>query len=159
MNTPTEEENKLYQSALSDLEKKQKDKELAFMNGKQVEIDYFHTLETSKSSNKNIFLLFYMDGCPGCTVIKYLINYNSEIQEILKDYEVLLINMSKTVTQLSNKYNIYTYPSYFIIDGSENILKKNTGCFTKGGADNNLINWFKLKINPPQPQTKSSCST
>jgi thioredoxin-related protein len=157
MNTPTDEEIQLYQSALSDLEKKQKDKELAFVNGKQTEIDYFHIIENAKLNNKNIFLLFYLENCSGCTVIKYLINYNSEIQEILKDYEVLLINMSKTITSLSNKYNIYTYPSYFIIDASENILKKNTGCLTKNGADNNLINWFKLK--PNQPQIKNSCGT
>lgn len=156
MKTPTQEEIQAYESALSELENKQKNKELAMINGKQVEIDYFHAIENSKASNKNIFILFYMDGCAGCTVIKYLVEYNEEITKILEDYEILLINMSKTSTQLSNKYNVYNYPSYFIIDSSENILKKNTGCFTKNGADRNLINWLNLKI--PPVQQKPSCS-
>lgn len=134
-----------YLKSLAKLEEKEKAKQQAVENGKKFLEEYKKSLETSKKEHKKIFLLFYMEGCDGCNVIKYIIDNNKQVQNYLDKYIVVTCNISKTYTNLAQKYNLYSYPAYFIIDGNEKKLKEKIGVTIQGGAERNLINWLNAK--------------
>lgn len=141
---PTEQEIQDYNKALNELINRQAEKDKAITNASQTQQQYEFVLSEAKKNNRNIFLLFYLDGCSGCTVIKHLVLYHEEINKILdENYEVLLINMTTNKTHLANKYNLYSFPSCFIIDQSEKIIKKNIGCPVVGGVENNFLRWLQ----------------
>jgi thiol:disulfide interchange protein len=136
-------DNNTYLESLERLKAKENIKKQSIENGEKFLAQYKETLEKSKKENKKIFLLFYLEKCDGCNVVKYLIDNNRMVRDCLDKYLVLTCNISKTRTGLVEKYNVYSYPSYFIIDSSQKILKKNTGISVEGGPEINIINWLQ----------------
>lgn len=138
-------DKEIYLKSLAKLEEKERVKKQARENGIKFLEQYKQTLEIAKKENKKIFLLFYMEGCDGCNVIKYIIDNDKQVKNYLNKYILLTCNISNTITNLAQKYNLYSYPAYFIIDGNEKILKQKTGANIDGGAERNLINWLNAK--------------
>jgi thiol:disulfide interchange protein len=106
---------------------------------------YQETLALAKNNKQHIFLLFYMTGCDGCNIIRYLIDTNTQVQNYLKKYIVLTCDVSNTKTNLVQKYNLYSYPAYFIIDSNEKIIKQKIGLSVDGGPERNFISWLQSK--------------
>lgn len=136
-------DNNTYLESLKRLKEKENIKKQSIENGKNFLVKYKETLQKSKTENKKIFLLFYLDKCDGCNVVKYIIDNNKEVQNYLNKYLILTYNASITRTELIEKYNVYTYPTYFIIDSNGKILKKNIGIAVEGGPARNIINWLQ----------------
>lgn len=133
-----------YLKSLSKLEEREKFSILANENGKDFELQYKKTLELIQQNNKQILLLFYMSGCDGCNIIKYLLDNDTSIKEIIYNkYELLMCNITNTKTNLIQKYNIYSYPTCFIIDANEKIVKKKIGIKVINKPENDLLDWFK----------------
>lgn len=132
-----------YLTSLNKLQKKEKAKKEAYENGIKFLDEYKKTLEIATKENKKIFLLFHIQGCDGCNVIKYIIDNNQQVKNYLNKYIVLTCDVSTTQTSLIEKYNLYSYPAYFIINGQEKIFKKNIGITIDGGPERNIINWLK----------------
>jgi|688.fasta_scaffold00568_61 hypothetical protein len=116
-----------YLKSLTKLQEREKLSLLASENGKKFLEEYKKALETAKKDNKQIFLLFYMVGCDGCNVIKYLLDNNDSIKNILSNYIVLYYNATQTRSSLVQKYNIYSYPACLIINDSEKVIKQKLG--------------------------------
>lgn len=135
-------DNETYLKSLAKLEEKENLHILATENGKIFEKEYGDILQKAKDENKHIFLLFTLSGCDGCNVLKYTIENNKEVKDHLEKYIVLNCDISITKTQLIQKYNLYSYPAYFIIDSNEKILKKKVGCTVSGGPERNFLNWL-----------------
>lgn len=144
MNTePSREEIVLYDDAIQELlEREQKTKQ-ARKRGLEYNDLYNKALIDSHHQNKHIFILFYLDGCSGCYVIKHLMKYNESIKNYLDNYIVLQFDMSVAHSNLTQKYNIYNYPCYMILDHEENIIKKGFGCIVEYGPENYFLNWLK----------------
>jgi thioredoxin-related protein len=106
-----------YLKSLTKLQEREKLSLLASENGKKFLEEYKKALETAKKDNKQIFLLFYMVGCDGCNVIKYLLDNNDSIKNILSNYIVLYYNATQTRSSLVQKYNI----------DSEKVIKQKLG--------------------------------
>jgi len=134
-----------YDNSVSRLQEKERLNKLYAENGKNFLIQYQDTLQLSKNNKQHIFLLFYMPGCDGCNIIKYLIDNDNQVQNYLKKYMVLMCDVSNTKTNLVQKYNLYSYPAYFIIDSNEKIIKQKIGCSVLGGPERNFINWLISK--------------
>lgn len=135
-------DNETYLKSLAKLEEKENLHILATENGKIFEKEYRDILQKAKDENKHIFLLFTLSGCDGCNVLKYTIENNKKVKDYLEKYIVLNCDISITKTQLIQKYNLYSYPAYFIIDSNEKILKKKVGCPVSGGPERNFLNWL-----------------
>lgn len=135
-------DNETYLKSLAKLEEKEKLHQLAVENGKLFEKEYTDTLKKAKDENKHIFLLFTLSGCDGCNVLKYTIENNKKVKDYLEKYIVLNCDISITKTQLIQKYNLYSYPAYFIIDSNEKVIKKQIGCLVLGGPEHHFINWL-----------------
>jgi thioredoxin-related protein len=132
-----------YLKSLKKLEDKEKLKDLAIQNGYNFLEHYNKALQISKTENKHIFLLFYIPGCDGCNVIKYLIDNDKQIQNYLNKYIILDCDISKTLMRLNHTYNIYSYPTCLIINHQEKILKQKIGITVKDNPASDFINWLK----------------
>lgn len=139
-------DHETYLKSLARLEEKEKSNKIAFENGKAFMALYKETIQKAKDENKQIFLLFALSGCDGCNVIKYVINNDKQVKNYLDKYLILNCDVSTTRTNLAEKYNLYSYPAYFIIDGNEKIFKQKIGCSVLGGAEKNFINWLISKV-------------
>ena len=131
-----------YNASLQELTVSNNRRQKALENGKVIDSKYNDLMVEARSENKYLFVFFYLDGCSGCTVLKYLIQNNPQIIQSLQRYKVLMVNMTETITSMSNKLNIYSYPSYFILDPDGNVIKKDAGCDVNNGAENNFLNWL-----------------
>lgn len=131
-----------YNTSLQELTVSNNKRQKALENGKIVDSKYNDLMVEARSENKYLFIFFYLEGCSGCTVLRYLIQNNPQIIENLQKHKVLMVNMTETITSMSNKLNIYSYPSYFILDPDGNVIKKNTGCDVNNGAENNFLDWL-----------------
>lgn len=131
-----------YLKSLAKLEEKEKANKIAFENGQVFSKEYKDTLQKAKDENKHIFLLFTLSGCDGCNVLKYVIQNDKRIQNYLEKYLFLNCDVSTTRTNLAEKYNLYSYPAYFIIDSNEKIIKKKVGCPVDGGPERHFLNWL-----------------
>lgn len=138
-------EHEIYLKSLAKLEEKEKANKIAFENGQVFAKEYKDILQKAKDENKHIFLLFTLSGCDGCNVLKYVIENDKKIQNYLAKYLFLNCDVSTTKTNLAEKYNLYSYPAYFIIDSNEKILKKKVGCPVSGGPERNFLNWLIAK--------------
>lgn len=134
-----------YDNSFSKLQEKDRLNKLYAENGRNFLAQYQETLTLAKNNKQHIFLLFYMTGCDGCNIIRYLIDTNTQVQNYLKKYIVLTCDVSNTKTNLVQKYNLYSYPAYFIIDSNEKIIKQKIGLSVDGGPERNLINWLQSK--------------
>jgi thiol:disulfide interchange protein len=132
-----------YLTSLTKLRDRETLHDNAVEKGKKFLEIYKNSLEESKILNKHIFLLFYVTGCDGCNVVRYLMENNQEIKNILANYIVLQCDVSETVTKLTDKYNLYSYPSYFILDGEEKVIKKKIGIKVKNGPEKDFLDWLK----------------
>lgn len=131
-----------YLKSLAKLEEKEKANKIAFENGQTFAKEYKDTLQKAKDQNKHIFLLFTLSGCDGCNVLKYIIQNDKRVQNYLDKYLLINCDISTTRTNLIEKYNLYSYPAYFIIDSNEKTLKKGIGCTVGGGPERNFLNWL-----------------
>ncbi len=137
-----------YLTSLTKLRDRETLHDNAVSNGKKFLQLYKNSLEESKILNKHIFLLFYVTGCDGCNVVRYLMENNQDIKNILANYIVLEYDVSETITKLTDKYNLYSYPSYFILDSEEKVINKKIGISVKNGPENDFLKW--LNTNPNQ---------
>lgn len=144
--TPTEQETKEYESALQQVKTNQENKIKARDAGKKIEEEYNFKLNSMKETHKQMFILFAMDGCPACKVLKYLVQYNQDVKNALEPHEVMIINVSNTECHLVKKMNVYSYPAYFMIDKDENIIKKNYGCNALQDPVLPIVNWIKMQV-------------
>ena len=138
-------DEKTYLESLARIEEKEKLREIAIENGVKFLETYKELLNSAKKEQKHIFLLFHMSGCDGCNVIKYNLENNKQLQNYLNKYIVLTCNVSEIKTDLTQKYNVYSYPACFIIDSNEKILKQKIGITVKNGPEKDLINWLLSK--------------
>lgn len=138
----SEEQLKEYNEAFNALKEQQTKRREAVANGQKVKEEYLSILETMKQTNRKMFLLFTMQGCGACTVLKYTLQYDDRIQSILSNFEQLFIDSTSTQIDLTNKFNVYSYPFYLIIDKDENILGKNMGCDAMNGPANTFLSWI-----------------
>jgi thioredoxin-related protein len=132
-----------YDISLNKLIEKERLNLLSIENGKKFLDTYKENLEKAKQENKRIFLLFYMKDCDGCKVVKYLIENDKLVQNYLTKYIVLTCEMSDKRISLSQKYNLYSFPAYFIIDANEKIIKQKIGINVNGDVSRNLISWLQ----------------
>lgn len=144
---PSEEEVKEYNEALSSVKTSQEKKIKAREAGKQIEDEYNFKINSMKTTNKQMFVLFTMEGCPACKVIKHLIKYNADVISALDQYETLLVNVGEVDSHLIKKMNVYSYPGYFIVDKDEKIIKKNYGCNALGDPVLPLVNWINMVVS------------
>lgn len=133
----------IYLESLEKLREREKSKEDAKENGKKFVALYIDALNKSNAENKHIFLFFYVKGCDGCNVVRYMIQNNQEVKEALKNYIVLQCDVSQTITNLTNQYNLHSYPSYFIINSQEKILKQKVGITVKNGPHKDFLSWLE----------------
>lgn len=133
-----------YEEALNRLLENNKQRSIAIQKGYEYEILYNKALiKIKEEENRNIFLLFHMNNCDGCTIMRYLINNSPDIIEALKNFEVISVPVSECRTNLIDKFDVYSFPSYFIIDKDEKRVKFNTGCNVSGkGPEFNFLNWL-----------------
>lgn len=131
-----------YEKSLAKLEDKEKLSILATENGAAFMTQYREALDKAKHDNGHIFILFYMKGCDGCNVVKYLITNNEDIKVSLSKYQILICDLSTTKTSLVQKYNVYSYPYCIIIDSNEKILKQKTGIKVLKGPENDILDWL-----------------
>jgi thioredoxin-related protein len=134
-----------YAKSLAKLEEKEKANKIAFENGQAFMKLYGETIQKAKNEKRQIFLLFTLSGCDGCNVLKYTIENDKQVQNYMNKYLFLNCDISNTRTNLTEKYNLYSYPACFIIDSNENIVKQRIGCPITGGASRNLIHWMISK--------------
>ena len=132
----------VYLESLEKLKQKEKLNLEAITNGQQFEEAYLETLKKAKNENKKIFLLFYMEGCDGCNVVKYLIDNSKTIKNYLNKYLLLYCDISKTKTGLAQKYNLYSFPAYFIINSNEKIIKKRFGITVMKDPERDFLSWL-----------------
>jgi thiol:disulfide interchange protein len=132
-----------YLTSLTKLRDRETLHDNAVSNGNKFLDIYKKSLQDAKELNKNIFLLFYVTGCDGCNVVRYLIENNPDIKNILSEYVYLECDVSETITKLTDQYNLYSYPAYFIIDHQEKILKQKVGIKVKNGPDKNFLKWLE----------------
>jgi len=138
----SEEQRKEYDQAFNVLKEQQIKRREATANGQKIKQDYLAKLEVMKQTNRKMFLLFTMQGCGACTVLKYTLQYDDRIQSILNNFEQLSVDATTTQTDLTNKFNVYSYPFYLIIDKDENIVGKNMGCDAINGPANTFLSWI-----------------
>lgn len=145
MGNPTQEETLEFEKALKILEEQQEERNKAFFKGADIERRVSDAISRAKTSGKNVFLLFHIHGCNGCTVINYLVQHDPTIVKVLEDhYEVVLAEMTDAQTELVNKYNVYSFPTYLLLDSDGSVYKQNYGCYLHGlGVAHNLLEWLK----------------
>jgi thioredoxin-related protein len=142
---PSDSELESYNAAVAKLIANEKrDKEARELGQKYIH-QYFKALVQAKSENKQILMVFYMNGCNPCTVLKYLLSYNEKIVNLIneKQYIKLLYNVSEAKCPLIDKYNIYNFPSYFILDSDEKVIKKGNGYLVGDNPEDYLLNWLQ----------------
>ncbi len=144
---PSEQETKDYETALLQVKTSQENKIKARTAGKKIEEEYNFKLNSMKETHRQMFMLFTMDGCPACKVIKYLIRYNQDIKNALDPYEIMIINVTNVDCHLVKKMNVYSYPAYFMIDKDENIIKKNYGCNALHDPVIPIVNWINMQVD------------
>lgn len=66
-------------------------------------------------SNQKVLIIFSADWCPHCHKVEYDINHDPEISEIIKSYEVIIVDFDKD-KELVEGYGVKTLPT---------IIKKN----------------------------------
>lgn len=145
MKEASSEELLAFEEALKTLEIQQEERNKAFFKGADIERQIADAISHAKSNNKNVFILFHIQGCNGCTVIKHLVEYDSAIVEVLKEhYEVVVAEMTGVQSNIVNTYNLYSFPSYILLDSNGNLFKQNYGCYLHGeGVAHNLLEWLK----------------
>lgn len=139
----SEEEIVDYNKALESIQEQQTQRRKAVEKGNIVKKEYLEKLETLKQTDKKMFVLFTVSGCPSCTVIKYIAKYEEKFTEAISNMEYILIDVGSTKVDLVDKYQIYSYPQYLIIDKDEKVLAKNTGCDAFNPVLN-LVTWVKM---------------
>jgi thiol:disulfide interchange protein len=144
--TPTSEEIKEFEEALIEVRAVQEQKIKARELGKTIEEEYQFKITSMKQTDKQMFILFAMDGCPSCKILKHLITYNEDVIEALKPYETMIINVSQIDTHLIKKMNVYSFPGYFVIDKDEKVLKKNYGCNVLHDPVLPLVTWINMQV-------------
>lgn len=138
----TPEQAKEYNEAFDILKEQQTKRREAVANGQNVKAEYLAKIDIMKQTNRKMFLLFTMQGCGACTVLKYTLQYDDRIQSILNNFEQIFIDVSSVQIDLVNKFNVYSYPFYLIIDKDENIVAKNMGCDAINGPANTFLSWI-----------------
>jgi thioredoxin-related protein len=88
------------------------------------------------TSNQKVLIIFSADWCAYCQKVKDDINHDPEISEIIKDYEVIIVDFDRD-KELVEGYGVKSLPT---------IIKKYQGkTFTKVGYKNkrDLKNFLK----------------
>ena len=138
---PTEEQRQQYLDSLEEVKKVQLQRNIAVENGKVLQAEYDYKLAKIKTNDGKIFILFTMEGCSACSVVKYITTYDNDIVNELSTYEIIKVENAQT--QLTEKYNIYSYPTYFVIDKDENVLKRSMGCNALTDPAKHFLLWLK----------------
>jgi thioredoxin-related protein len=150
MKVASSEEILAFETALKNLEMQQEERNKAFLKGADIERQIANAVSKAKSNNKKVFILFHIEGCNGCTVIKHLVEYDTAIVKTLEEnYETVLAEMTAVQSSIVNTYNLYSFPSYILLDADGNLFKQNYGCYLHGdGVAHNLLEWLKPSNDP-----------
>lgn len=104
---------------------------------------YQEAMEYAKDGNKNIIFVF---DAPRCSQKRTLDVYSSpEVVKIKKDFVWVFLNTTKNQARfLSKTYNVFTVPTYVIIDSDGNIKDK----FIGEPAARDFANKLKSTLKP-----------
>lgn len=141
-NKMTEEETFDYTNALNIVKQQQTQRKNAIDKGIIVKQEYSQKINNMKETGKKMFLLFTMAGCPSCSIIKYITKYSDNFLMAVSNMEFLSIDINDTKTDIIEKYQIYSYPQYLIIDKDEKIIAKKSGC-DAFNPEQDLVRWIK----------------
>jgi len=86
---------------------------------------YEDALKLSNETGKPIFLYFSADWCPACKRMKQTLS-KEEVQKALENYISWHVD-TKSERDLVEQYNVTGIPAYFIVDGSEKVLRDGKG--------------------------------
>lgn len=143
---PTSEEISEYEQALILVRESQQQKIKNREAGKKIEEEYNFKINSMKQTDKKMFILFAMDGCPACKVLKHLVSYNEDVIKALEPHETLIVNVSTAESHLVKKMNVYSFPAYYMIDKDEKIIKQNYGCNALGDPILPFVNWINMQV-------------
>jgi thioredoxin 1 len=98
---------------------------------------YTDATNTSKSTEKKIFLYFGASWCGYCSKMQSLFK-DPDVVNKMDNYIVLKVDIDEN-PELAKKFNVKTIPDYMLIDKDEEILKRNKGYKEKSS----FLNWLK----------------
>lgn len=87
---------------------------------------YEEAIQIAKQSNKNILIFFTSDKCSHCVTMKKNTFTNQQVKDKINTMVFYEVNSTKD-REVFQKYAIRVAPSYYIIDGNENVLKSGRG--------------------------------
>jgi thiol:disulfide interchange protein len=99
-------------------------------------ISYKDALDLSKQTGKPVFLYFSADWCSACKKMKQTLS-NEKVQKALEGFVSWHVD-TKAERDLVRQYNITGIPAYFIVDGSEKVLKDAKGY----RSVDSFLNWL-----------------
>jgi thiol:disulfide interchange protein DsbD len=86
---------------------------------------YEDALKLSNETGKPVFLYFSADWCPACKRMEQTLS-KEEVQKVLEGYISWHVN-TNTERDLTEQYNVTGIPAYFVVDGSEKVLRDGKG--------------------------------
>jgi thiol:disulfide interchange protein DsbD len=86
---------------------------------------YEDALKLSNETGKPVFLYFSADWCPACKKMERVLS-EDKVQKALENYVSWHVD-TNTERDLTRQYDVTGIPSYFVVDGSEKILRDGKG--------------------------------
>lgn len=100
--------------------------------------NYQEALAAAKKYDRPMFLYFETDWCKWCKKMKSETLFDDDVKYKLTTEYITCIHRDK---DLWKKYQIYSVPSYLILDSYENVVMKESGFKNK----EEMMNWLKPK--------------
>lgn len=104
---------------------------------------YDEALQQAKAAKKNLFLFFHADWCYGCKRMESEVLNDPKVKEELKKYVFYKVDTDKE-RPIADKYKLVSIPSCLVVDGSESLIKSQTG-FMKVPE---FLQWLKNSKRP-----------
>jgi len=101
------------------------------------ELTYEDAVTLADRTDKTVFLYFGAEWCGYCNKMKQVFG-EEEVAKELDKRIIMFIDVDKN-SSLKRKFSVRTIPDYMIIDGKENVIKRNKGYMNK----DSFINWLK----------------
>lgn len=108
---------------------------------------YDGLLRQAREQNKQMVLFFTSRSCPPCERMKKDVLPNTSVQQALGNYLYYVVNY-ETEPAMFQKFSVQATPTIMMIDGTERMVKQNTGYM----AADQLVNWLGGSARPPAQQ-------
>jgi thioredoxin-related protein len=93
------------------------------------DLTYDEAIKLADKTDKKVFLYFGAEWCGYCGKMKQVFG-DDEVAKKLDDHIIIFVDIDKN-PQLKKKLSVKTIPDYMLIDGKEDILKRNKGYMNK----------------------------